>query len=154
MRRCPGTILNVISKVASRRCRVAAIPEQSQKLDAHPMIELEGYHEEYILPDAKSVIANIDKHCWVHCSVSRVTGLLYRIGFSCKKLAAGMRAFFPKEKEIFAGIEGIADRTLSYSSGLKPGKLNRKQYKSMENLWRPPKRIRFLCEDSESLIIK
>ena len=39
-----------------------------------------------------------------------------------------MREFLPKEKEILAGIESITDRTLSYSSCLKTGKLNRKQY--------------------------
>jgi hypothetical protein len=39
-----------------------------------------------------------------------------------------MREFFPKEKEISAGIESITDRKLSHSSRLKTGKLNRKQY--------------------------
>ena len=43
-----------------------------------------------------------------------------------------MREFLPKEKEILAGIESITDRTLSYSSCLKTGKLNRKQYTSGE----------------------
>ena len=31
------------------------------KLDEHQMSELEGYLEEHILPDAKSVITHIDK---------------------------------------------------------------------------------------------
>jgi transposase len=55
------------------------------KLDAHQMSELEGYLEEYILPDAKSVIAHIDKQYGVHYSVSGVTDLLHRLGFSYKK---------------------------------------------------------------------
>ena len=55
------------------------------KLDAHQMSELEGYLEEYILPDAKSVIAHIDKLYGVHYSVSGVTDLLHRLGFSYKK---------------------------------------------------------------------
>jgi transposase len=55
------------------------------KLDAHQMSELEGYLEEHILPDAKSVIAHIDKQYWVHYSVSGVTNLLHRLGFSYKK---------------------------------------------------------------------
>ena len=41
-----------------------------------------------------------------------------------------MREFFPKEKEIFAGIESITDRKLSHSSRIKTGKPNRKQYTS------------------------
>ncbi len=55
------------------------------KLNAHQMSELEGYLEEYILPDAKSVIAHIDKLYGVHYSVSGVTYLLHRLGFSYKK---------------------------------------------------------------------
>ena len=55
------------------------------KLDEHQMSELEGYLEEYILPDAKSVIAHIDKQYGVHYSVSGVTDLLHRLGFSYKK---------------------------------------------------------------------
>ena len=39
-----------------------------------------------------------------------------------------MREFFPKEKEIFAGIESITDRKLSHSSRIKTGKPNRVQY--------------------------
>jgi len=55
------------------------------KLDVHQMSELEGYLEEHILPDAKSVIAHIDKQYGVHYSVSGVTDLLHRLGFSYKK---------------------------------------------------------------------
>jgi len=55
------------------------------KLDEHQMSELEGYLEEHILPDAKSVIAHIDKQYGVHYSVSGVTDLLHRPGFSYKK---------------------------------------------------------------------
>lgn len=55
------------------------------KLDTHQMSELEGYLEEYILPDAKSVIAHIDKLYGVRYSVSGVTDLLHRLGFSYKK---------------------------------------------------------------------
>ena len=55
------------------------------KLDEHQMSELEGYLEEHILPDAKSVIAHIDKQYGIHYSVSGVTDLLHRLGFSYKK---------------------------------------------------------------------
>ncbi len=40
------------------------------KLDEHQMSELEGYLEEHILPDAKSIIAYIDKHYGVRYSIS------------------------------------------------------------------------------------
>ena len=40
------------------------------KLDAHQMSELKGYLEEHILPDAKSVIAYIDKQYGVRYSIS------------------------------------------------------------------------------------
>ena len=43
------------------------------------------YLEEHILPDAKSVIAHIDNQYGVHYSVSGVTDLLHRLGFSYKK---------------------------------------------------------------------
>lgn len=55
------------------------------KLDEHQMSELEGYLEEHILPGAKSVIAHIDKQYGVRYSVSGVTDLLHRLGFSYKK---------------------------------------------------------------------
>lgn len=55
------------------------------KLNEHQMSELEDYLEEHILPDAKSVITHIDKQYGVRYSVSGVTDLLHRLGFSYKK---------------------------------------------------------------------
>ena len=55
------------------------------KLDAHQMRELEGFLEDHILPDAKSVIDHIDKQYRVRYTVSGVTDLLHRLGFSYKK---------------------------------------------------------------------
>ena len=55
------------------------------KLNEHQMIALESYLEEHILPDAKSVIAHIDKQYGVCYSVSGVTDLLHRLQFSYKK---------------------------------------------------------------------
>jgi len=55
------------------------------KLDEHQMSELESYLEERILPDAKSVIAHIYKQYDVRYSLSGVTDLLHRLGFSYKK---------------------------------------------------------------------
>ena len=55
------------------------------KLDAHQMSELDEYLENHILPDAKSVIAHIRQQYGVLYSVSGVTDLLHRLGFSYKK---------------------------------------------------------------------
>ena len=55
------------------------------KLDAHQMSELKDFLEDPILPDAKSVINHIDKQYRVLYSVSGVTDLLHRLGFSYKK---------------------------------------------------------------------
>ena len=55
------------------------------KLDEHQMSELEDYLEEHILPDAQSVIGYITKQYAVRYSVSGVTDLLHRLGFSYKK---------------------------------------------------------------------
>jgi len=55
------------------------------KLDTHQMSKLESYLEEHILPDAKSVIAHIDKQYGVRYSVIGVTDLLHRLGFYYKK---------------------------------------------------------------------
>jgi len=55
------------------------------KLDKHQMSELEGYLEEHIFTDAKSVIAHIYKQYKVRYSLSGVTDLLHRLGFSYKK---------------------------------------------------------------------
>jgi len=60
-------------------------PGAAPKLDEHQMSELEGYLEEHILPDAKSVIDHIDKHYRVRYSLSGVTDLLHSLGFSYKK---------------------------------------------------------------------
>jgi len=55
------------------------------KLDKHQMSELEGHLEEHIFTDAKSVIAHIYKQYKVRYSLSGVTDLLHRLGFSYKK---------------------------------------------------------------------
>ena len=55
------------------------------KLDPHQMSELEKYMEEHILPDAKAVIAHIHQRYRVRYSLSGVTDLLHRLGFSYKK---------------------------------------------------------------------
>jgi transposase len=48
-------------------------PGAEPKLDEHQMSELEGYLEEHIFPDAKSVVDQIRKLYGVHYSVSGVT---------------------------------------------------------------------------------
>ena len=55
------------------------------KLDDQQIRQLESYLQAHLLPDAKSVIAHIDKHYKVRYSVSGVTDLLHRLGFSYKK---------------------------------------------------------------------
>jgi len=55
------------------------------KLDERQISELEGYLEEHIFTEAKSVIAHIYKQYKVHYSVSGITDLLHRLGFSYKK---------------------------------------------------------------------
>jgi transposase len=55
------------------------------KLDEHQVSELDAYLEEHILPDAKAVISHIDRQYGVHYSLSGVTDLLHRLGFSYKK---------------------------------------------------------------------
>ena len=60
-------------------------PGAAPKLDKHQMSEIEDYLEEHILPDAKSVIAHIDKQYGVRYSLSGVTDLLHSLGFSYKK---------------------------------------------------------------------
>lgn len=55
------------------------------KLNEHQMSELEAYLEEYIFPDAKSVIAHIAQRYAVHYSLGGITDLLHRMGFSYKK---------------------------------------------------------------------
>ena len=55
------------------------------KLDEHQISELKEHLEEIIFPDAKSVIAYIRKQYRVVFSLSGVTDLLHRLGFSYKK---------------------------------------------------------------------
>lgn len=55
------------------------------KLNEHQLRELERYLDTHLLPDAKSVIAHIYKRYRVRYSVSGVTDLLHRLGFSYKK---------------------------------------------------------------------
>ena len=55
------------------------------KLDEHQIRELDEYLQEHIMSDAKSVIAHIDKQYAIHYSLSGVTALLHRMGFSYKK---------------------------------------------------------------------
>ena len=55
------------------------------KLDGPQMRQLESYLEDHLLPDAKSIIAHIYTHYKVRYSVSGVTDLLHRLGFSYKK---------------------------------------------------------------------
>lgn len=62
-------------------------PGAEPKLDASELRDLEKFLEEHILPDAKSVIAHIKKHYGVIYSLSGVTDLLHRLGFSYKKPA-------------------------------------------------------------------
>jgi transposase len=55
------------------------------KLDEQQMSELDQYLQENLLPDAKAVIAHIQRHYKVKYSVSGVTDLLHRLDFSYKK---------------------------------------------------------------------
>jgi len=55
------------------------------KLDEHQMRELDQHLQEHLLPDAQAVIAHIARHYQVRYSVSGVTDLLHRLGFSYKK---------------------------------------------------------------------
>lgn len=55
------------------------------KLNEEQINELEEYLEDHLVTDAKSVIAHIARQYGVHYSVSGVTDLLHRLGFSYKK---------------------------------------------------------------------
>ena len=55
------------------------------KLDERQMSELDKHLQEHLLPDAKAVIAHIARQYRVRYSVSGVTDLLHRLGFSYKK---------------------------------------------------------------------
>ena len=71
------------------------------KLDAHQMNELEKYLEEHILSDAKAVIAHIYQCYRVRYSVSGVTDLLHRLGFSYKKPKHVPGKQDPEEQQAF-----------------------------------------------------
>ncbi|RKY10027.1 MAG: IS630 family transposase [Planctomycetota bacterium] len=55
------------------------------KLNSHQLRKLERHLESHLLADAKSVIAYIKKQYNVNYSLSGVTDLLHRLGFSYKK---------------------------------------------------------------------
>jgi len=55
------------------------------KLDEHQISKLEAYLEEHIFLEAKSVVDHIHRQYGVRYSVSGVTDLLHRLGFSYKK---------------------------------------------------------------------
>jgi len=62
-------------------------PGAEPKLNEHQMRALDTALQKQILPDAKAVIAHIQKHYGVRYSVSGVVDLLHRLGFSYKKPA-------------------------------------------------------------------
>ena len=86
-------------------------PGAEPKLDEHQISELEAYLEEYIFLDAKSVVAHIHRQYGIRYSVSGVTDLLHRLGFSYKKPAhvpgkqdpGQQRAFLKEYEHIKAG---------------------------------------------------
>lgn len=71
------------------------------KLDARQLKELDDYLEANILPDAKSVIAHISRQYEVHYSVSGVTDLLHRLGYSYKKPKHVPGKQDPKKQQAF-----------------------------------------------------
>ena len=71
------------------------------KLDEHQMSELEGYLEEHIFPDSKSVIAHIYQQYNIRYSVSGVTDLLHRLGFSYKKPTHVPGKQDPAQQQVF-----------------------------------------------------
>ena len=91
-------------------------PGAEPKLDAHQQRELEGYLEDNLFTDAKQIIAYIDKQYAVYYSVSGVTDLLHRLGFSYKKPThvpgkqdpAQQQAFL-KEYEQIKAVKGKND---------------------------------------------
>lgn len=60
-------------------------PGAEPKLDEHQRRELDAVLQEQIMPDAKAIIAYIEKQYGVRYSVSGVIDLLHRLGFSYKK---------------------------------------------------------------------
>jgi len=81
------------------------------KLNEHQMSELEAYLDEHIFLDAKSVIAHISAQYGVCYSVSGVTDVLHRLGFSYKKPThvpgkqdpVKQQAFLEEYKQLRAG---------------------------------------------------
>ena len=71
------------------------------KLDKHQMQQLESYLEDHLLSDAKSVIVYIEKQYKVHYSISGVTDLLHRLGFSYKKPAHVPGKQDPARQQVF-----------------------------------------------------
>jgi transposase len=71
------------------------------KLDERQISELEGYLEEYIFTEAKLVIAYIKKEYKVKYSLSGVTDLLHRLGFSYKKPKHVPGKQDPSKQQIF-----------------------------------------------------
>jgi transposase len=71
------------------------------KLDEHQMNELDDYLEATILPDAKSVIAHIFRQYRVHYSISGVTDLLHRLGYSYKKPTHVPGKQDPEQQQVF-----------------------------------------------------
>ena len=91
-------------------------PGADPKLNEQQMAELEQYLEAYILGDAKAVIAHIYQTYSVLYTVSGVTDVLHRLGFSYKKPAhvpgkqdpAKQQAFLEEYKQLKAS-KGIND---------------------------------------------
>jgi len=60
-------------------------PGAEPKLQEHQLGTLNEYLQEHILPDAKAVIAHIERQYGVHYTLGGVTDLLHRLDFSYKK---------------------------------------------------------------------
>jgi transposase len=60
-------------------------PGTEPKLQEHQLSTLNEFLQEHILPDAKAVIAHIERQYGVHYTVGGVTDLLHRLNFSYKK---------------------------------------------------------------------
>jgi len=60
-------------------------PGAEPKLQEHQLRTLNEYLQEHILPDAKAVIAHIERQYGVHYTLGGVTDLLHRLDFSYKK---------------------------------------------------------------------
>jgi transposase len=71
------------------------------KLDEHQMSELDEYLQEHIFPDAKSVIAHIYQQYNIRYSVSGVTDMLHRLGFSYKKPTHVPGKQDPAQQQVF-----------------------------------------------------